>query len=105
MKKHSTLLHDDNMSSKGKKETNDPNPSTSNEAQTKEDTICTHTQSKRILTSTQVLLSTAVVLVKNSDGHYIEGKALLDNGSQSNFVTEEFVKKVNVKTRENHIEI
>ncbi|XP_018373378.1 PREDICTED: uncharacterized protein LOC108767813 [Trachymyrmex cornetzi] len=105
MKKHSTLLHDDNMSSKGKEETSDPNPSTLNEAHKKEDTICTYTQSKRILTSTQVLLSTVVVLVKNRDGQYIEGKALVDNGSQSNFVTEEFVEKVNVKTRANHIEI
>lgn len=106
MKKHSTLLHDDRTSSKEKNEdTNKPNSSSDKEACKKENTICTYTQSKRIFTSVQVLLSTAVVLVKDRDGHYIEGKALLDNGSQSNFITEEFIKKLNVRTKENHIEI
>lgn len=72
----------------------------------KEDkTVCTHAQSTQILNSTHELLSIAVVLLKDHKGRYIERKALLDCGFQSNFATEEFVKKLNVKTTNSHIKI
>ncbi|XP_071578246.1 uncharacterized protein [Temnothorax nylanderi] len=41
----------------------------------------------------------------DNKGHYIMGRALLDNGSQSNFVTDEFVRKLNLKAVDDQIEI
>ena len=50
-------------------------------------------------------LFTASIRVKNHENYYIEGRVLLDSGSQSNFVTEEFVQRLKLKTVENKIEI
>lgn len=50
-------------------------------------------------------MATAIIKVKNYKRTYTEGRVLLDNGSQSNFVTEEFVKKLKVKTLEERVEI
>ncbi|XP_018364596.1 PREDICTED: uncharacterized protein LOC108762191 [Trachymyrmex cornetzi] len=47
----------------------------------------------------QVLLSTAVVLVRDRDGASHECRALLDSGSQSNFITKELSKKLNLKQK------
>ncbi|XP_072384617.1 uncharacterized protein [Diabrotica undecimpunctata] len=51
--------------------------------------------SEKIMTS-QVLLSTALVNIKDSQGNVHECRALLDNGSQSNFVTSRFCEKLNI---------
>ncbi|XP_020297685.1 uncharacterized protein LOC109862144 [Pseudomyrmex gracilis] len=75
------------------------------EAKNNEDVVCNHAQTNKLTKTSQVLLSTAMVKVKGSDGQTIIGKALLDNGSQSNFVTEEFAKKLSLKFTNNQIEI
>lgn len=94
-KKHSTLLHDGHSLSKGDKveSTNKviiPEENTNRSVEA----ICTHAQSAVVTRSMQVLLSTVMIKVKNHKGHYIEGRALLDSGSQSNFVTKEFAKQL-----------
>lgn len=38
----------------------------------------------------QVLLSTALIDIENKDGKEIQARVLLDNGSQSNFMTKKF---------------
>nr|CAI5848727.1 unnamed protein product [Callosobruchus analis] len=43
-----------------------------------------------------VLLSTAVIQVKDNEGRYNQCRALLDNGSQSHFMTEELSKTLEV---------
>ncbi|XP_011879669.1 PREDICTED: uncharacterized protein LOC105568535, partial [Vollenhovia emeryi] len=99
-KKHSTLLHEDREPGKEKKGEENVTPEVNQNK-----TVCTHAQAKEILEANQVLLSTALVTVKDDKDSLIEGRALLDNGSQSNFVTEEFVKKLNLKTVKEKIEI
>ena len=44
----------------------------------------------------QVLLSTAVVLLKSANHKYIECRALLDSGSQSNFISSNLAKKLGI---------
>lgn len=44
---------------------------------------------------TQVLLATACVSLYDAQGHCIQAKAILDNGSQNSFVTDKLVKKLN----------
>lgn len=102
-KKHSTLLHEERDSFEGSKETTTQN--TNQEVNKNANTICTHSQAKEIVNVNQILLSTALIKVKDSKGEYIEGRVLLDSGSQSNFITEEFVKKLNLKTVKDQIEI
>ncbi|XP_026462883.1 uncharacterized protein LOC113369864 [Ctenocephalides felis] len=79
--KHNTLLHCEEPS---KKPSNDAVPSTSffsNE-------IKSH-----------VLLSTAVISALNKNGAWVPARILLDSGSQSNFITQEFSKKLSLKTQ------
>nr|CAI5838888.1 unnamed protein product [Callosobruchus analis] len=48
--------------------------------------------------SSQILLSTALVQVRNADNQYIIGRALLDSGSQSNFISERLCKRLKLVT-------
>lgn len=54
------------------------------------------TISKQLSNTTQVLLSTAVIKVKDSQGNYHNCRALLDSGSMSNFITDNLCKKLNL---------
>ena len=56
-------------------------------------------------TDNQVLLATALIKVSSSGGRYIHGRALLDNGSQSNFITNNLVHKLGLKRRKVNIPI
>ncbi|XP_055633090.1 uncharacterized protein LOC129773499 [Toxorhynchites rutilus septentrionalis] len=46
--------------------------------------------------STQVLLATAVVVVEDDDGNRFSARALLDSGSESNFLSERLSKRLKV---------
>ena len=47
----------------------------------------------------QVLLPTAIVKIRDSNGNLIPCRAVLDSASQSNFCTEQLVKKLNLRAR------
>jgi hypothetical protein len=53
----------------------------------------------------QVLLSTAVILVRDNTGQYQSCRALIDVGSQSNFVTIETCKRLRVNSKETNIRV
>ncbi|XP_058816128.1 uncharacterized protein LOC131679415 [Topomyia yanbarensis] len=67
---------------KGAKIANGENASTSKEPQAPE--------------SLQVLLATAVVVIEDDDGRHFPARALLDSGSESNFVTERLSQRLKV---------
>lgn len=46
-----------------------------------------------------------LVKIKHKDSHYVKAKALLDNGSQSNFVSNSLVKKLKLNLRDSYIHI
>ncbi|XP_058816239.1 uncharacterized protein LOC131679517 [Topomyia yanbarensis] len=46
--------------------------------------------------SSQVLLATAVVVIEDDDGRHFPARALLDSGSESNFVTERLSQRLKV---------
>lgn len=52
-----------------------------------------------IAVTDEVILMTAKINVLNKDGSWIEARALLDSGSQSNFVTEKLLRKLNIDTK------
>lgn len=53
----------------------------------------------------QVLLSTAVVLLKSSSNKYVECRALLDSGSQSNFISTKLAKKLGIHSQSVNIPV
>ena len=54
--------------------------------------------STKMAHSYQTLLSTAQILIEDSFGNVHQARALLDSASQTNFITNEFVKKCNLST-------
>jgi len=57
------------------------------------------------LNSEQVMLSTAVVLICDSDGSRRACRVLFDCGSQANFVTKKFVEALGLETRSLNVSI
>ncbi|XP_071056121.1 uncharacterized protein [Onthophagus taurus] len=66
----------------------------------------THTTEKRVTTAhtmkalenTSIILATAQVHIKDATGKWCEARALLDSGSQSNFMTMKLVEKLQLHT-------
>ncbi|XP_018364358.1 PREDICTED: uncharacterized protein LOC108762054 [Trachymyrmex cornetzi] len=106
-KRHHTLLHTDERVSMSVKESNMSNDSADKSSETNkqacEKTVAASvamTSSGPSQISSEVLLSTAIVHIRDSEGKWHKALALLDNGSQSNFVTKSLCKrlKLNVNT-------
>ncbi|XP_050520379.1 uncharacterized protein LOC126893882 [Daktulosphaira vitifoliae] len=53
----------------------------------------------------QTLLAAAIVRVMNTTGNYIDGRALLDSGSQSHFITTNLVNKLGLKREKVNVPI
>lgn len=85
--KHNTLLHEINQS-------------TSNIQQNSSITL-----SSLNTTAQQILLSTVMLEVVDTSGNLHECRALLDSGSQSNFLTHSFCKKLGLKTQSVNISV
>lgn len=51
------------------------------------------------------LLPTAIVLVRNSQGDWIPGRALLDSGSQFNIITERFRQLLGIKRKRENVRV
>lgn len=85
-KKHNTLLHDEDKSTNAK----DSNEKTELSVSVKKES--------------EILLSTTVVLIKDrAKWHHC--RALLDSGSQSNFITEKLARKLNLELAKTNISI
>ena len=95
-KKHHTLLHIDVKASSNAitdqlvNDITDPGEGTSH---------C------NLAVSNNILLSTAVILVKGPTGKIKECRALLDIGSQSHFITENLCKQLNLKIQNSNVSI
>ena len=94
-KKHNSLLHTSVQPML--------NPSTSSYQPVKQNTnapsaTVSHTYCSSLSAGKQILLSTAVIHIMAGNGKFIECRALLDSGSQSNFVSHKLSKKLNIAT-------
>nr|CAH7766504.1 unnamed protein product [Callosobruchus chinensis] len=117
-KKHHTLLHfpqsSDNTPSPSSSNVNDrgacscavdtSNSNNINSRQNKEPSSSGVTSTNFNITN-NVLLSTAVIQVKDNEGRYNQYRALLDNGSQSHFMTEELSKTLKVRTYKTNMSV
>ncbi|XP_050063234.1 uncharacterized protein LOC126552559 [Aphis gossypii] len=52
-----------------------------------------------VIQDDKVLLSTAMVSLRNESGQWVPGRVLLDSGSQSNLITEEMVQLLKLKKK------
>ena len=92
--RHNTILHIE----KSKDETDEQSFASANKTESNksdaahESSVATHTfQSSQ---GSYILLATAKVFILDSNGKSYQCRALLDNGSQSNFVTTRLVQKI-----------
>ena len=53
----------------------------------------------------QVILATAMILVRDSSGGYQLGRALLDSCSQVNFITDRFAQSLRLVRKKQHVEV
>ncbi|XP_063989072.1 uncharacterized protein LOC135168624 [Diachasmimorpha longicaudata] len=99
-KKHNTMLHYDanDFNTRNHNQTGNAQP----EASTASFNGVAY-KAYSALVSPQSVLSTAVINIKNQDGNLVKARVLLDNGAQSNFITEDLVKVLQLSR--NHIDI
>jgi len=107
-KRHSSLLHIE--TDKGKRNEDEQSSlkqehglSESNEKSNS--ASCHHTKIEEGTISRQVLLSTAEIRIRDKNGQFIECRASLDSGSQSNFISESCMDKLGLRYDKTQIEI
>ncbi|XP_018359963.1 PREDICTED: uncharacterized protein LOC108759145 [Trachymyrmex cornetzi] len=102
--KHNTLLHIDKQGS-SKSITTDGSPSNQPGASetVNSQTVVTHHMSN--CDNKYVMLSTALVDALDAAGKRVSCRVLLDNGSQANLVTREFLSKLSVTTKQHQVSI
>ncbi|KAK9703599.1 hypothetical protein QE152_g29209 [Popillia japonica] len=86
-KKHNTLLHHEKGTENG---------NSNIEADRSKETSITNNLSVNcgVIDSKQVMLSTAIVKIKDKHGHFQNCRALLDCGSEGSFITKELCDKL-----------
>ena len=97
-KRHNTLLHFNKEISRNRQDLNtssNSNGHANGDAPSEAINLSAHSSNND---NHMVLLSTAQVYALSKHNKHIECRALLDNGSQSNFITREFVKKLNLSS-------
>ncbi|XP_076230267.1 uncharacterized protein LOC143176322 [Nomia melanderi] len=93
-KKHHSLLHRDDIHSV-KSVNSNCNTSTNLES-VKTQPLVTHIARESAMCT---MLSTAVVYISDHKGQFHKCRVLLDSGSQANFITSEFCKRIGIRTK------
>lgn len=108
-RKHNTLLHIDSQNSNDKKSVTEPKQDVNhNSPVSSEQILTTHNITNHSINKTkvqQVLLSTATILLPDQTGQLYKFTALLDGGSQSNFITERVCEILKLKRQNINIPI
>ncbi|XP_050303742.1 uncharacterized protein LOC126741390 [Anthonomus grandis grandis] len=86
-KRHNTLLHEDAIP----QNIENTNPTGEPGQISRKSTLSVNHSAKNV---EEVLLSTALILIKDNDGNWQHCRALLDSGSQSNFITRELAESL-----------
>lgn len=106
-RRHNTMLHFDNKDSSHVTASNTSECESSNakavdlSAAQSSTTVTSHCATKGVI---QALLSTAVLLVSDKNGHYQECRTLLDSASQFHFMTKDLCQRLQLNTcKTNHL--
>ncbi|XP_030757297.1 uncharacterized protein LOC115883123 [Sitophilus oryzae] len=115
-RKHNTLLHSNDQENNGQTK-NTPERENKNNLQTSKVVKYTGPEEQTVVSNNttlisqgfnnnfQILLATVRVTVTTGDGRKIQARALLDSGSQTSFVTSDFLKKLNVNVYQQTLKI
>ncbi|XP_037805276.1 uncharacterized protein LOC119599551 [Lucilia sericata] len=98
---HHSLLHRSQPASRPSSPAAEP---TTSHVALNESSASVHTHMEKS-SPEQVLLATAMVLVRDSTGRYQLGRALLDSCSQLNFITDEFSQKLHLSRTKQTTEV
>lgn len=99
-RKHNTLLHFD------KNESHSSQNHESNETEKSNNGAASSSiKAHNATIPSQILLSTALIYVKNKRGEKIEAQIILDNGSQSNFMTTKFAKSLDLPSKKINVPV
>lgn len=102
-KHHNTLLHFEQVNNEHETHAKQRNtPEVIPHSHTDMDSMANTAMTSRYCNNNiqQVLLSTAVVLAKDSSDNWHEARVLLDSGSQPNFMTNKFANKLKLSYKE-----
>ncbi|XP_018368747.1 PREDICTED: uncharacterized protein LOC108764844 [Trachymyrmex cornetzi] len=75
------------------------------EGQAQDTVVATSARIDDVSNATQVLLSTAMVKVYDRTGKSHNCRALLDNGSQSHFITKDLARRLDLKTKQINVTV
>ncbi|XP_075158064.1 uncharacterized protein LOC142231336 [Haematobia irritans] len=113
--KHHSLLHIDNnfeslstptQANNNINQGHPPSSSQPPQVQTQSTLVSSNpTQQFETADGTNILLATAIVLVKTNSGVFVPCRAILDSASQLNFITTRFVNQAQLKVRNSNIVI
>lgn len=101
-KKHNTLLHLSGSTRTEKNYVSKTKPSAEPKASSSTSGIVSLTTNS---ITTHVFLSTALIDVQDTRGGFVQCRALLDNGSQSNFITQSMAQRLGLKQKPTNISI
>lgn len=104
-KKHHTLLHMSQQPDASNRDTSGADNNSTNSNTNSNTNVCqtpvTDSVSMKVLGSnklnSEVLLSTAIVYIRDNMGKFQKARALLDNGSQSSFITKSTCERLGLK--------
>ena len=93
--RHNTMLHDDKQGSSTSEEVKTEPAATESTAENQPPRVSHHVNNNQH--QSRVLLQTAIIRVQDGFGRYQDCRALLDSGSDSTFVSERLVQKLQLK--------
>lgn len=99
-KRHNALLHVDKQlgeASNSNGESSDSKRDAESKSESSENSDSLNLALCSYKGEPSVLLTTALINIENREGNWIQCRALLDNGSQSHFMTKELFAKLNLK--------
>lgn len=67
--------------------------------------VTCHSSNIKQFKTSQILLGTAVILVQDSSNNWCKAKVLLDSGSQSNFISHSFLRKLKYHTEPTQLSV
>lgn len=110
-KKHNTILHSDREQNQSinvvtvESSAQETNINQNNEIVNQQTaSTCASIQS-RVIKDNQIILPTAIIFVQDRANNWRKCRALLDSGSQSNFITENFANILKINQIEIHVPI
>ncbi|XP_018374674.1 PREDICTED: uncharacterized protein LOC108768655 [Trachymyrmex cornetzi] len=98
-KRHNTLLHPSRTQTTDMNTKDNVNHNSSEQVMQRSHATTSQVLSSRFKSSSQVILSTAMIDIEDAEGYFHTCRAVLDTGSQSNFISSQLCDRLNLPKR------